>query len=216
MTDGPLLQLALDVLSLDTALEAARLASESIDVIEAGTLLCLSEGMHAVRALRQEFPNKTIVGDVRIVRAGKNIADIAFDAGADWVSVVGEAPMESIEAAVKVAESYNGEIQVELNHDWTERQAQQWRDLGVRQAIYRSTAEVAAVGGGWSADSIEIVKRLSELGFDVTVTGGIQIETIPMFEDIPVYVFITGRSIVKADDPADTARRFKEAIGQLK
>ena len=35
------------------ALKAAASASDGIDVIEAGTLLCVAEGMHAVRALRE-------------------------------------------------------------------------------------------------------------------------------------------------------------------
>ncbi|MDE0537813.1 MAG: orotidine 5'-phosphate decarboxylase [Rhodospirillales bacterium] len=215
MTEGPLLQLALDVLELDEGLKAAHAAADSIDVIEAGTLLCLSEGMNAIRTLRGAFPQKTIVGDVRIVRAGKNIADMAFDAGADWVTVVGEAPLETIEAAVKAAGSYGGEIQVELNHDWTEDQAREWRGLSIRQVIFHSTAEVGAMGEGWSQLALETVQQLSSLGFQVTATGGIQVETIPSFSGIPVFAFIAGRSIVKADEPADAARRFKKAIRQL-
>ena len=215
MTQSPRLQLALDLLDLDQALQAARAAAESVDVIEAGTLLCLSEGMRAVRTLREAFPEKTLVGDVRIVRAGRNIAEMAFDAGADWVSVVGEAPMESIEAAAGVAQTCGGEIQVELNPDWTPEQAREWRQLGIEQVIFHSTAEVEAVGGGWSRRSLDTVRRLADMGFRVTVAGGISVETIPVFAGVPVFVFIAGRSIVGAPDPAAAARRFKEALGRL-
>lgn len=210
-----MLQLALDVLDLNDALEAARRARDSIEIIEAGTLLCLSEGMRAIRSLRAEFPEKTIVGDVRIVRAGRNIADMAFDAGANWVTVVGEAPMVSIEAAVKVAEIYGGEIQVELNHGWTLEQAREWRQLGIEQVIYHSTAEVEAVGEGWPEKSLDTICRLALMGFKVTAAGGIEIETIPSFAGVPVFAFIAGRSVVKAPDPSVAARQFKDAMGRL-
>ena len=111
----PRLQLALDMPDLEEALRVTRLAADSIDVIEVGTLLCLAEGMHAVRAIRKEFPSKTIVGDVRIARAGKNIAQMTFDAGADWVSAVAEAPYETIAAAAEVAKARDGELQIELD-----------------------------------------------------------------------------------------------------
>ena len=215
MTLRPMLQLALDVLDLNDALEAARRARDSIDVIEAGTLLCLSEGMGAIRSLRDEFPEKTIVGDVRIVRAGRNIADMAFDAGANWVTVVGEAPLESIEAAVKVAEIYGGEVQVELNHDWTLEQAREWRRLGIEQVIYHSTAEVEALGEGWPEKSLDTICRLALMGFKVTAAGGIKIETLSSFAGVPVFAFIAGRSVVKAPDPSVAARQFKDAMGRL-
>ena len=94
--DRRLLQLALDLGTLGEALEAAAAAADGIDVIEAGTLLCVAEGMHAVKALRRMHPDRIIVADIRIARAGRNLAAMAFDAGADWVSAGGEAPTETL------------------------------------------------------------------------------------------------------------------------
>lgn len=208
----PRLQLALDLTDLEQAITAAARVAPAVDVIEAGTLLCLAEGMHAVRALREGFADKTIVADVRIVRAGRNIAEMAFGAGAHWVTVVGEAPLETVEAAAKVARSHQGEIQVELNPDWTRERAMAWRDLGVEQVIFHSTAEVEAVGSGWSSASLDTVGTLAEMGFKVTATGGIEPESIASFAGIPVSVFIAGRAIVKAPDPLEAARAFQSAI----
>lgn len=84
----PLLQLALDTHDLPSALAPLQQAAPHIDVIEVGTILCLSEGMGAVRIIRSLFPDKTILADVRIAEAGGIIAKMAFEAGADWVSVV--------------------------------------------------------------------------------------------------------------------------------
>jgi 3-dehydro-L-gulonate-6-phosphate decarboxylase len=203
------LQLALDLLDLDKARQVADRASPHVDVIEVGTLLCLSEGMHAVRALRRDHPDKIIVADVRIVRAGKNIAQMAFDAGADWVSTVAEAPMATIEAALGVAQSHEGELQVELNENWTVDQAKTWFSMGIRHVIAHCTAEVESLGSGWSKQTIDTLQTLAELGFTVTAAGGIDFETLPSLALAPAHVFVVGRSITSAPDPCVAAERMK-------
>lgn len=207
-----MLQLALDVMDLGTAIQATKLAYPAIDILEVGTLLCLSEGMHAVRALRNAFDTATIVADVRVVRAGKNIAEMAFDAGADWVTVVGEAPAETLEAALEAAEIRRGEIQIELHGGWTREQAKEWWDLGVRQVIFHRGVEVDAVGGDWSKKSMDAIRELNEMGFRVTAAGGISPGGIPDFQDVPISVFIAGRAIVQAANPLVAAQEFQSAI----
>jgi len=44
----PMLQLALDNKTLKDALNSTRILASEVDVIEAGTILCCSEGMQAV------------------------------------------------------------------------------------------------------------------------------------------------------------------------
>jgi len=53
------------------------------------------------------------------------------------------------------------------------------------------------------------------MGFKVTVTGGLVVKDLPLFKDIPVYVFIAGRSIRDAQDPLKAAREFKAAIKEI-
>lgn len=207
-----LLQLALDLNHLDAALAAAEAAADGIDVIEAGTLLCIAEGMHAVRALRRAYPSKIIVADIRIARAGRNLAAMAFDAGADWVSAVGEAPAETLESAAKVARERGGELQVELPERWDDALARRWRDMGIGHAICHCTAEVHAVGSGWSAQTIATLDKLAGMGFVVTAAGGIDGATLPGLLPTRASVFVAGRSIVKAADPRAEALSMQSML----
>lgn len=50
----PLLQLALDHSSLEAAQRDVMLLKDSVDIVEAGTILCLNEGLGAVKALREQ------------------------------------------------------------------------------------------------------------------------------------------------------------------
>ena len=62
----PVVQISLDVTSIPEAVEMAEMAVRAgVDWIEAGTPLVIAEGMHGVRALRERFPDKPLVVDLK-------------------------------------------------------------------------------------------------------------------------------------------------------
>lgn len=211
----PMLQIALDMYDLPSALGPLQKAIDHIDVIEVGTILCLAEGMHAVRIIRSLYPHKTILADVRIAEAGSIISKMAFDAGADWVSVVSGAAPSSFEVVLAEARSRQGDMQIELSDGWTWELAQRLADMGVQQVIFKRSRDLEAQGQlSWGERDFETIRRLHEMGFKVTVTGGVKASDIARFADVPVYIFIAGRAICGADDPAVAARTFQQAISE--
>ena len=54
----PMLQVALDNQTMDSAYETTRLIAEEVDIIEVGTILCVGEGVRAVRDLKALYPHK--------------------------------------------------------------------------------------------------------------------------------------------------------------
>ena len=89
----PLLQLALDHSSLEAAQRDVTLLKDSVDIVEAGTILCLNEGLGAVKALREQCPDKIIVADWKVADAGETLAQQAFGAGANWMTIICAAPL---------------------------------------------------------------------------------------------------------------------------
>jgi 3-keto-L-gulonate-6-phosphate decarboxylase len=79
------------------------LLKDHVDIVEAGTILCLSEGLHAVRALRAQCPEKIIVADWKVADAGETLARQALDAGANWMTIICAAPLATIEKGHAVA-----------------------------------------------------------------------------------------------------------------
>ncbi len=79
------------------------------------------------------------------------------------------------------------------------------------------TAAVTRRPQAWGAGEADItaIKRLSDMGFKVTVTGGLALEDLPLFKGIPIHVFIAGRSIRDAASPVEAARQFKRSIAEL-
>lgn len=81
--------------------------------------------------------------------------------------------------------------------------------------VYHRSRDAQAAGVAWGEADITAIKRLSDMGFKVTVTGGPALEDLPLFKGIPIHVFIAGRSIRDAASPVEAARQFKRSIAEL-
>ena len=74
----PIVQVALDFVDLPRALQVAREAvAGGVDWVEAGTPLIKAEGLAAVRALKAEFPDRTVVADMKTMDAGRTEVEYA-------------------------------------------------------------------------------------------------------------------------------------------
>lgn len=103
----PLLQIALDSLSLEKAVTDAKQAENLVEIIEVGTILACAEGMKAVSTLRALHPNHIIVCDLKTTDGGAILAKMAFEAGADWLTVSAAAHPATKAACKKVADEFN-------------------------------------------------------------------------------------------------------------
>ncbi|WP_340616248.1 3-keto-L-gulonate-6-phosphate decarboxylase UlaD [Xenorhabdus entomophaga] len=211
----PLLQLALDHTCLSSALQDTELLQDDVDIVEAGTILCLSEGINAIRQLRLHYPDKIIVADWKVADAGEILAIQAFDAGANWMTMICAAPLATIEKAHHVAKQRKAEIQIELFGNWTFSDAKNWHAIGIRQVIYHRGRDAQANGQVWDKEDISRMKKLSDIGLAVSITGGIVPTDLLQFKDISVQAFIAGRALSGSTQPKQVAQAFHTQITQL-
>ncbi|MFC0309475.1 3-keto-L-gulonate-6-phosphate decarboxylase UlaD [Gallibacterium trehalosifermentans] len=217
----PLLQIALDSLTLEKAVADAKQTESLVDIIEVGTILACAEGMKAVSVLRALHPNHIIVCDLKTTDGGAILAKMAFEAGADWLTVSAAAHPATKAACKKVADEFNQthpelkvkkEIQIEIYGNWTLEDAKQWVALGIEQAIYHRSRDAELAGNGWTEDDIENMKALEALGLKLSITGGIIPEDIYLFAEIKqAKAFIAGRALV-GEKGQETAEKIKANI----
>ncbi|MNE44031.1 3-keto-L-gulonate-6-phosphate decarboxylase SgbH [compost metagenome] len=131
------------------------------------------------------------------------------------MTVICAAPLATMAGAREVAQQHQGDIQIELFGRWTLDDARQWRGLGIRQAIYHRGRDAQASGQSWGQQDLDLMKALSDLGIELSVTGGITPADLPLFKDIAVTAFIVGRALAEAADPLAAAGRFRSAIDDI-
>lgn len=204
----PKLQIALDHNDLEHALADVIKVGNIVDIIEIGTILCLQEGSKAISCIRSMFPAKTIIADTKCADAGGTVAKNVADAGADFMTVICCATIPTMVAAQKEVK----ELQVELYGDWTLAQAQEWRNIGIKQAIYHQSRDALLSGETWGSKDLTKVQQLIDMGFDVSVTGGLNVDTLKLFKGMNVYNFIAGRGISSSENPEQAAQEFKDEI----
>lgn len=210
----PKLQIALDNTSLSDALSDIKEVGDVIDVIEVGTILHVAEGLEPVRCLRALYPDKIILADIKGADAGSLLAKQCYNAGADWMTVICCAEIATMKGMLTVAKSIGDkkDVQIELYGEWTFGQAKQWKDAGLNQVVYHRSRDAQATGKAWSKDDFNKIDQLCNMGFQVTVTGGLTIEDISLFKEYPIYCFIAGRSIRDAASPYDAAVSFQNEL----
>lgn len=206
----PMLQVALDTEDLPTALNVVRQVGDVVDVIEAGTLLIYEEGLMAVRNLRALCPNKIVLADTKTADAGGHVGKECKDSGADWMTCINAATVPTMKSAQEQIE-----VQVELYKNWTKDLAQEWLDAGIDQVVYHQSRDAKLAGQTWGENDLNEVKELINMGFKVSVTGGMKPEVLKLFKGVDVYTFIAGRAIHGADDPHAAALEFKNEIDRI-
>ena len=97
------LQLALDDITLDDAVELLDKVHTYVDIIEVGSPFIIEEGMRPVRIFKEKYPDCEILADTKIMDAGEYEAEETFKAGADYCTVLGVTDTLTIEGCVKAA-----------------------------------------------------------------------------------------------------------------
>lgn len=193
----PIIQISLDLTSIDEALEVARAAVKAgVDWLEAGTPLILAEGLHGIRALRREFPDKPIVADLKTMDGAGLEAEMMFKAGANFVVVMGQAHDASIIEQVKMAKKYNGKVMADvmLCPDKPKR-AKEAQDMGVDYIIVHTGFDERNMIHGLSPlDDLPAV--LDAVDIPVQAVGGLSIDQAIQTLELGAEIVVFGAPLV--------------------
>ncbi len=209
-----LLQVALDTLDLEYAVRVARACvDEGFDIVEAGTPLIKRFGVEALRVLRKKALPPKLLADMKTVDAAEVEVRLVKEFGGDAITVMGLAPVETIEACIAAARELGVEVVVDLMGVSN--------PLGLLYSLSQLPDAVCLHVGldvqrrrGISAEALveevrEIRRRLPKEVL-VAVAGGLTPEkALPLIE-AGADVLIAGGAILRTTSPRAAARRFVE------
>jgi len=204
------LQLALDLLETDRAIAIAEETSEYVDIIEAGTPLIKSEGMAAVRAIREAFPNHAIVADMKTVDTGAIEVEMAAKSGADIVAILGGADDSTIADAVRSARKYGVRLMADLlsTGDPVNR-AKELAELGIDCVCVHVGIDQQMTG----MDALAVLKNVARaVTIEIAVAGGLNHEAAAQAASAGADIIIIGGEITRSDDAFASAQIIRNAI----
>ncbi len=201
------LQVALDFIKLDDALNIAKkVCNTGAHILEAGTPLIKSEGMKAVRALK-DF-SLPVMADLKTMDTGYLEAELAAVNGADIVSVMAAAADETIKSAMEAAEDYGIEIMVDMMNNINREQVDRMVSLAPDYMLFHIGIDQQM--GGVSLHE-KIAGYRDNVNIKIALAGGLnaeKIRSLPVSADI----IIVGGAITKAKDPFLATKEILEAM----
>ncbi len=200
LSDEPRVQLSLDFQSLDDALPVADTAVRAgVDWLEVGTPLILGEGLRAVRALRERYPNHPIIADLKTMDAGYLEAEMMYGAGATFVVVMARAHEQTIRDAVRAATTYDSYVMgdIMLCEDKAAAAAR-LTNLGVDIiVVHTGFDERHAVQGASPIDDLAQVRAATDL--PLQAVGGLSLTQAAQCPGLGASVAVIGAPLAVAD-----------------
>jgi 3-hexulose-6-phosphate synthase/6-phospho-3-hexuloisomerase len=205
------LQVALDLLELKRALQIAQEAVDGgVDWIEVGTPLIKSEGMSAIRSMRDRFPDSVIVADMKVADTGTLEVEMAAKAGANIVCVLADADDAVIEEAVRAARLYGIRLMADLiNVKDPISRASHLESLGIDILCAHVGIDQQMTG----RNSIDLLTTLSgTIHIPLAVAGGIDAGSAGEAVRYGADIVIVGGGIVRSADVTGSTKKIRAAM----
>ncbi|MFC4102086.1 3-hexulose-6-phosphate synthase [Paenibacillus xanthanilyticus] len=207
------LQLALDLVNIAEAKQVVKEVAPYIDIVEIGTPVVINEGLHAVKAIKDEFPSLQVLADLKIMDAGGYEVMKASEAGADIITVLGVSDDATIQGAVVEARKQNKKIMVDMiNVKDIAGRAQEIDRLGVDYICVHSGYDHQAAGKN-SFEDLATIKRVVKQA-KTAIAGGIKLETLPEVIRAQPDLVIVGGGITSSEDKQAVAAQMRRLIKQ--
>ncbi|MGE1198240.1 3-hexulose-6-phosphate synthase [Priestia megaterium] len=205
------LQLALDLVNIPEAIELVKEVEEHIDIVEIGTPVVINEGLHAVKAVKEAFPNLKVLADLKIMDAAGYEVMKASEAGADIITILGTAEDMSIKGAVEEAKKQGKKVLVDMIavKDLTGR-AKEVDAMGVDYICVHTGYDLQAVGKN-SFEDLQTIKSVVK-NAKTAIAGGIKLETLSEVIKVNPDLVIVGGGITGQADKKAAAAKMQQMI----
>ena len=205
------LQLSFDFGGLDDAINTLAETHPYIDIIELGTPLLFLEGLRALTIIKKLYPEIDVLADLKIIDGGSYESGLAFEAGADIVTVLGAASDRTIQAAIETAEKFEKKIVVDLIGVSQTTQRIQQIDNTRADYVCLHTAMDDSKDKSIPVDDLAIAKAtVTHTG--IAIAGGININNIQKILPHQPDIIVIGSGITQQPDKALAAQEIKEAM----
>lgn len=202
------LQAAIDLTSIDAAIELMEKIHPYVDIIEIGSFLGLIEGFSALTKMKRAFPEKLVLADAKIVDGGYDIASAAYDAGADIVTTIGMTNNETCAGLVRAAHERGKWAMADtIGVANLAERVQELDAMGFDYLLVHTAHDMLNCISA-PIEALKVIKaniRHAKAG----ISGGITPEQMPEIVAARPDWVVVGSALYKAQDPVAVAKALK-------
>lgn len=218
----PIVQVSLDLTDIHEAMEMAHTAMRAgVDWLEAGTPFILAEGLHGVKALRNEFPNTPIVADLKTMDGGYLEAEMMAKAGATHVVVMARSHPETIKCVVQAGRDFGAVVMGDnLGCPDMVQGARELEELGCHMVIhhigYDERRGIAARGERAPNPLDQLRAVVDAVSVPVQAVGGLTLEQAIQTPEYGAPLVVIGAPLaIDADSFSRGAGNVEEVLRKI-
>lgn len=210
-SERKILQVALDMLELDRAIEIGRESLEGgADWLEAGTPLIKSEGMPAIRTLRDTFHAVKIVADMKTMDTGAIEVEMAAKSGASVVSILAVADNATIKEAIESAHKYGVALMVDIiNSEEPVKRAKELQEMGADYVCVHVGIDQQMQG----MDTLNLLEQVAAtVDIPLAVAGGVDVESAADAVNLGADIIIVGGNITRSAHVKESTQKIRAGM----
>ncbi len=203
------LQISYDFIDIVDALSVAKLTADYADIMEIGASLLYAHGIQAIKAFRDQFPDKELFADTKIIDKITRTIPLFASSGANSLSILAGADNKAIAQAVSQARTNNLKVMIDLIDSSSPGQsALDAQGFEVDAIIFRRPTEIEN-----SIDLIDAWQNVrGNTSLPIFIGGNITLENLPEIVELEPHGIIVGSDITRAENPQEQAQKIRDFI----
>ena len=202
------LQAAIDLTSINAAIELMDKIHPYVDIIEIGSFLGLIEGFSALGRMKRAYPDKLVLADAKIVDGGYDISARAFDSGADIVTTIAMTNNETCRGLVRAAHERGKFAMADTIGvvNLAER-VRELDDMGFDYILVHTAHDMLNCISA-PIEALKVIKA-NVTHAKAGISGGISPDQMPEIAAAQPDWVVVGSALYNAQDPVTVARALK-------
>lgn len=204
------LQVAIDRVPLDRAVDIAHSLDGKVDIIELGTSIVKDYGLEALKQMDFHLKKSELLIDLKTIDEGEYEFKKGFETSADILTVMGSSSNGTLNQTYQIAQDVKKDIFVDLMEINDDRLNSMQELPNAIFGLHHSKDSVE------SFDAVDTIKQFNDQHPQISrlaVAGGIDIDQAKKIADQGIAdIIIVGGKISGTSDPVSAAQKFMEAI----
>ena len=203
------IQLALDLLDRQQALDVVREAGPWVDIIEVGTSLLKLCGTGIVDDIRAICPDKPLFLDMKIIDGPEREAMLMAQCRTEYYSMLAVASDTAVKKVLAVARANGAQVVFDLQS--VPDPVQRARELKALGATLLCVHKNNDCGDDPEEAFRELLQVREATGLPIALAGGINLTTLPAIkQQLNPAIAIVGGAILHASSCSDAANAFQQ------